>query len=86
MKNLNTVSGTYCKLLSDNLKYIDTYAASDDVSLEAFRADVLAIIEKANLTPAKRGFIANVMKQRSKIGLLQLCYNACLSGADLAVI
>lgn len=86
MKNLNTVSGTYCKFLSDNLKHIDASAANNAVSLEAFRADVLAIIENANLTPAKRGFVANVMKQRSKIGLLQLCYNACLSGADLAVI
>ena len=78
VKDLTKVNGTYSKELAAHIADINGAFNDDGCSLDCYKDLVKKIIESADDTEAKRGFLGSLEKQSSKYGILKLCTDAVL--------
>ena len=85
-KDLSQIDGSYTKSLSDNMCLINDLGTDVRVDLNSYINRIIEIIKPAKDTAAKRNFVLNLQKQRSKIGAMMLVSNAFLRGSGLEVL
>lgn len=81
VRDLSHTKGTYTKVIQDNLQEI--YANVEKMDTADFKSYILRLMDQAADTPARANFIANINKQRNKVGLIMLVNNAWLRGQGL---
>ena len=83
-RDLSHTTGTYTKLLNENIQtFYDDYN-NRSVSVEQLKQKVIKIIESANDTPAKRNFLLSLSKQKTKDNVLFFVSNSWLRGCGLS--
>lgn len=83
--DLTKVKNTYAKALVDNKELIEkNYNVMSVVDYKNYITNLVK--DNSNDTNAQRNFLLNVSKQRTKDGLLSLCWNAILKADNLEVI
>lgn len=85
-KDLSGVKGSYTKELGDHMQEINTKFADSSIDANGYRAFIVKAIEKAHDTPAKRNFLLNLSKKRTKYDMLFYATNSYLNGSKLGVI
>lgn len=82
VQDLSKAKGTYTRELEDHIKEI--YAGYETKTTEELRQLIISIVSKANDTPARKGFLLSLAKQRTKDDMLMLASNAYLRGCGMS--
>lgn len=85
-KDLSTVEGSYTKELNDHIQEINSKFEDNSIDVNSYRDLIIKIIEKAHDTPAKRNFLFNLSKKRTKYDILFYVTSSYLNGSKLGVI
>lgn len=85
-KDLSTVDGTYTKEINDHIQEINEKFEDSSLDANGYRNLILKIIEPAHDTPAKRNFIFNLSRKRTKYDILFYVTSSYLTGSKLGVI
>ena len=84
--DLSNVEGSYTKPLQENITLINDLGTDVTIDLKTYVNKIIEIISSAKDTPAKRNFIMNLQKKRSKVDVMMYTNNAWLNGCGLGVI
>ena len=85
-KDLSNKDGSYAKCLNDNIFIINEMGVDAKIDLNNYINKIIEIIKPAHDTNAKRNFIVNLQRQRSKINAMMYVNNAWLKGSGLEAI
>ena len=85
-KDLSTVEGSYTKELNDHIQEINSKFEDNSVDTNSYRDFIIKTIEKAHDTPAKRNFLFNLSKKKTKYDILFYVTSSYLNGSKLGVI
>lgn len=85
-KDLSRVKGSYTKELGDHMQEINAKFADGSIDANGYRAFIVKAVEKAHDTPAKRNFLLNLSKKKTKCDMLFYVTNSYLNGSKLGVI
>lgn len=85
-KDLSIVEGSYTKELNDHIQEINSKFEDNSIDVNGYRDLIIKIIEKAHDTPAKRNFLFNLSKKRTKYDILFYVTSSYLNGSKLGVI
>ena len=83
-RDLSQTTGTYTKLLNENIQTIYDDYNNRTVSVEQLKQKVVKIIESAYDTPAKRNFLLSLNKQKTKDNVVFFVSNSWLRGCGLS--
>ena len=85
-KDLSTVEGSYTKELNDHIQEINSKFEDNSIDVNGYRDFIIKSIEKAHDTPAKRNFLLNLSRKRTKYDILFYVTSSYLNGSKLGVI
>ena len=84
-QNLSHIQGTYTHELEQKIQFIYASYENKTVGLNAFKAIIRDAIKDAADTEAKRNFLINLERQRSKEAALTYVVNAYMRGSAMGV-
>ena len=84
--DLSEQEGSYTKAINDHMEELNVAASDYNISLAEFKQIVLAIVNEAHDTKARRNFIAKLQGMKTKENAIFYVYDAYLKGKGLEAI